>query len=233
MSKKICLALVVIVVLAVALVSVVYFSHSPSNVNSVLTVGVKAGDVFTYQLVGFVDSYVAGDSIVDFVIPDNVVDINNTKYYRVEITKVEVPIISYILTWEFKNGTTGGGGITSMINIENGLYIGYYWDIYASGLTVGSLSRPGSSEDQTIISETKMRSYPNGDREINFLRAEYEAYDVDDQTYTSKCYVLQYVHFDKQIGIMTDYRTVSDYNLYQVIVTVEYTLVGSNILQIP
>jgi hypothetical protein len=118
-----------------------------------------------------------------------------------------------------------------MINLENGLYSGYYWNIYAANLTEGSLSRL-NSRDEPTISETQLKQYPGGGREINFLRSEYELYDPTDLTYTKMCYVYNYVHFDKQTGIMIEYRSMEIYNTPEIILTVEYKLVSSNAIQI-
>ncbi|MCL1976890.1 MAG: hypothetical protein FWG55_02100 [Candidatus Bathyarchaeota archaeon] len=222
MSKKISFAILMIIVLVVSSVGAFYFLRSPQEtIASTVTAGVKAGDVFTYQLTGFVESY------TDFSIPENFVDINQTKYYRVEITKVDVPIVSYTVSWQFNNGTNFS--YDGMINLENGLCSGHYWDIYAADLLEGSLSRPNSSEEP-IISETQLKPYPNGDREINFLRSEYELYNPADLTYTEMCYVYNYVYFDKQTGMMVEYKSMEIYNSPEIMLTVEYKLVSSNII---
>jgi uncharacterized protein (UPF0333 family) len=223
MSKKIYLTLFVIIVLIVASVTAFYLLRSPQRIASTVTAGVKAGDVFTYQLVGYSDSH------VDIDTPENFADVNKTRYYRVEITKVEVPIVSYTVTWEFNNGTEHS--YNGMINLENGLCSGYYWDIYAANLPVGSLSRP-ESRDEPTISETQLKPYHGSDRETNFLTASYELYDSTDQTYTKMCYVYEYVHFDKQTGMMVEYKKMEIYNSPEIILTVEYKLVNSNVLQV-
>jgi hypothetical protein len=230
MSKKIYTILIIIIVLVAATVAAFYLLRSSQSEGSTILVGVRVGDVFTYQIVGFADSH------VEFSIPENFVDTNNTKYYRVEITKVEAPIVSYTVAWEFNNGTKHS--YDGMINLENGLYSGYYWDIYAADLTAGSLCRP-ESKDEPRINSTQTKSLSVGnDREINFLYSNYEAYDPTDETYTKMCYVYHYVHFDKQLGMMVAYRTMEIYNSPEIILTVEFKLVeyklaGSDTVKIP
>jgi hypothetical protein len=227
MSKKTYLTLLVIVVLIVASVTAFYLlSPSPPRAESTITVGVKAGDVFTYKMVGYADSH------TDFDIPENFVDVNKTDYYRVEITKVDAPIVSYTITLQFNNGTK----LTSdyMVNLENGLYSGdsrFFWDFYSSNLSKGDLSRPGYPEEPTIA-ETQLRPYPDGDREINFLRSEYEWYDSTDQTFTNWYLEYNYVYFDKQTGMIVEFTNMKIHNYPEIILTVEYELVSSNVIKI-
>jgi hypothetical protein len=74
MSKNLFLVITVIIVLIVASVAVFYMLRSPQSINSTVTTGVKVGDVFIYQLVGFAESQMAID------IPENFATVNNTKY---------------------------------------------------------------------------------------------------------------------------------------------------------
>ena len=228
MSRKIYLTLILIIVLLVAAVATFYLLRSKESF--VLTVGVNVGDVFTYQMVGFAELYEDWDLALDSSILDTFADLNNAKYCRVEITNVDVPNVSYTITWEFKNGTTQNAN--GMVNIQDGTYRGYYWNIYASGLTQGSISRPSDSEEPIII-ETIMESYTSGDREINFIQRLGQSYDTNDASFSTQCYVYHYIYFDKQIGILTFFRSMEIYTSPPVIVTVEYKLIDSNIAQIP
>jgi hypothetical protein len=223
MSKKTYLTVSIIVVLIIVSVTAFYLLSSSEAVKFPVTVGVKVGDVFTYQLVGSADSPIATS------VPDTFVDIYNVEYCRVEITKIEVPIVSYTVTWQFNNGTNFSND--GMVNLENGLCFGHYWNIYASNLTVDSLSRPGSSEEPRI-SNTQLTKYPDGDREINFLRTNYELYDPTDLTYTKTCIVYNYIYFDKLTGMMVEYKRMELYHYPEIILTVEYKLVSSNVIKV-
>ncbi len=225
MSKKMYLTLFAIVILIVVSITAFYLLSSPQRIPTTVTAGVKAGDVFTYQMVGFADSY------TEFDVPANFVDVNKTDYYRIEITKVDTPIISYTETWQFKNGTKFS--YDNIVNIENGLYANRnnFWPIYASDLTEGSLSRPGNSDEPTV-SATQLKPYPDGDRKINFIRYEYDLYDPTDMTYTKTCYVNEYVHFDSQTGMVVEYNIIQIYNSPQIMLTVEHKLISSNAIKI-
>jgi hypothetical protein len=229
MSKKIGIALIVVIVLIFASVTAFYMLRTPTNTGSPVTTGLNIGDVFIYQMVGFADSPIGLST------PESFVDINNTKHYRVEITDIDIPIVSYTVSWEFNNGTTYSDD--GMINLETGSYLGYYWNIYASDLSVGSLCRIGN-EDEPTINSTQVKTYPDGDREVNFLSISYTAYDIDDSTYTNFCYVFDYVYFDKQTGIMVAYETMRLFNYPEISLTVEYKLVeykiaGSSTVKVP
>ncbi|MCL1966164.1 MAG: hypothetical protein FWF66_07150 [Candidatus Bathyarchaeota archaeon] len=230
MSKKVYLTLIVIVLIVASVAAAYYVLNTSSRPRvTTITAGVSVGDVFIYRLEGFADSH------VDFSIPGNFVDINNTKYYRVEITKVDVPIVSFTVSWEFNNGTLHS--YDGMINLENGLYSGFYWDIYAANLKAGDLSRPETT-DEPKVNSTQTKTISGSNREINFLTASYEAYDPTDVTYTKMCYVYNYVYFDKQIGMMVAARTLEIYNSPEIFLTVEfnlveYTLAGSDTVKIP
>jgi hypothetical protein len=224
MSKKIYIPIIIIILL-VASVAAYYLYTSPRRtIDTTVTAGVNVGDVFTYQLTGFADSH------VDFSIPENFADINNTKYYRVEITKVETPIVSFTVSWEFNNGTLHS--YNGMINLENGLYSSFYWDIYAANLKAGELSRPEAT-DEPIVNSTQTKSIAGSNREINFLSVSHEEYDTTDETYTKMCYAYNYVYFDKQLGMMIAARTLKIYNSPEIFLTtefnlIEYTLADSN-----
>jgi len=235
MSNKTYFALIVIIILIVASIAA-YYRFSPSEgPNSTETVtGLNVGDIFIYEMTGYAEPYIGSDKPADFYVPKNFVDVNSTKYYRIEITKVEPPIISFVATWEFKNGTSIS--YDYMVNINDGSFNGgedrfgsseCYRAIYAAGLTAGSLSRP-ASPDEEIINETRIESFNNVNREINYLRTEFEAYDYDDKTYSTLCHVYLYIQFDKQMGIMTNYRSIQVYSADAIILTIDYKIVDSN-----
>jgi len=236
MSKKASFALIIIIILIVA--SITTYSllrHYEEPVDTTIMSGVKVGDVFIYEMVGYAEAYISRDENAELIIPDGFVDVNSTKCYRIEITKVDHPVVSFVATWEFKNGTLLS--YDYMVNLENGLFYSgddrfgsseCYQAIYATGLTAGSSSRPSSDNDPSIT-ETRIKSYNNVDREINYLSDEYEAYDVNDETYKTLCHVYLYIQFDKQIGIMTDYRCRQIYSSDSIILTIEYAIADSNI----
>ncbi|MCL1978109.1 MAG: hypothetical protein FWG55_08445 [Candidatus Bathyarchaeota archaeon] len=228
MSHKIYLAIIVLVVLVGASVAAFYMlqpSQEDTPSTSTVKAGVKVGDTFTYKMVGIADLHTS-----DVEIPENFMDVNRTDFYRVEITSVDLPIISYTVTWQFENGTKYSDN--GMINIENGANTGEFWGIYAANLTEGSLVRPGDSKGATI-NATETRQYLNGERQTNILRMQGELYDVTDETLSKSCFAYTYVDFDSQTGILVALKDMKIYNYPEIILTVEWTLVDSNVLQVP
>ena len=221
MSKKkyfIIIALVAVLAAAVA----VYALQSPRE----LTVGVKAGDTFTYKMTGTVE--VPSD---DIPIPGNILDVNNVEYYRVKITNVDFPLVSYIETTRFKNGTEHS--YDGKLNVKNGINTGEgnFWGIFITGLTKGSLSRPDVTNG-AVVNDTETRTYLDGDRKTNFLRAEAVFYDVDDETLSRTYNAFTYTYFDQQIGILVELTDMRIYNDPQIMITVKWELIDSNVIQV-
>ncbi|MDR2204402.1 MAG: hypothetical protein LBE76_08980 [Nitrososphaerota archaeon] len=221
MSKKIGLAIIVfVVVLTVVIVSAYVLQSSTSR-----TIGVNVGDVFTYSMTGRADTY---DENV--TVPANFLDINKVDYYRVEIISVEYPVVSYVETTKFKNGTSFS--YDGMVNVEDGGNSGGFWGIYLANLKKGSLTRPDVS-DGVSVADTVMVSYLDGDRETNFVSAEGQFYDPTDELYTRQYYDYMWFYFDKETGILVGLKNMQIYSAPDIMLVVEYRLVESNVLQIP
>jgi len=220
-KKKYFIIIALVAVLAVVAVAVYAVQQSQE-----LTVGVKAGDIFTYKMTGTVE--IPSD---DVPIPENILDVNNVEYYRVEITNVDFPFVSYIESTRFKNGTEHSYDGT--INVKNGVNTGEgnFWGIFVAGLSKGSLSRPDVING-AVVNDTETRTYLDGDRKINFLRAEAEFYDADDETLSRKYNIFTYTYFDKQIGILVELKDMRIYNDPQIMITVVWELIDSNVLQV-
>jgi hypothetical protein len=223
MSNKKYLTIIVLIVLIVSVIVAIY-AVQPFTPN--YDVGVKAGDVFTYQMIG-----VAEVPELDITIPENYMDVNKTDYYRIEITKVEYPFVSYTETTQFKNGTSFSFEAT--LNVENGANTveGAFWGIFIANLGVGKLSRPAVPEGITVNS-TETRTYKDGDRQTSFLRAEAEFYDAEDETLSRRRNTYTYIYVDKEIGILVELSEMQIYNDPQIMLTITWKLVDSNVLQV-
>jgi hypothetical protein len=226
MSNKVYLAIIVLVVLVVSSVAAFYALQTPQEEETTnpTTAGVKAGDTFTYSMTGTAE---LGEE--DITIPENFLEINMTDYYKVTITEVDGPIVSFNTTLKFTNGTQFDR--TGQVNIETGANSEEFWAIYAANLTTGDPSRPEVA-DSTTINATETRTYLDGDRETNFLRAEGEFYDTTDLTYSTYYYDYTYVHFDSQTGMLVELKNIKIYSDPQIIYTVQWNLIDSNVLQV-
>jgi len=223
MSKEKQFIIIAFIVIAVVLIVTLYAVRpfAPKY-----EIGVKAGDTFTYQMTG-----VAESSDFDMVIPENYMDVNRTSHYRIEITKVSYPLVSYIETTLFKNGTIIRSEAT--LNVESGATTGEggFWGIFVTNLGVGKLSRPAVTTGITV-NATEIRQYQNGDRQTNFMTASAEFVDVEDETYSRTCTRFTYIHVDKEIGIMVELSERQIYNDPQIMLTTTWTLIESNVLQV-
>jgi hypothetical protein len=221
-NKPYLIAIAIIALLAV-IVAAVYISQMPAPKRDV---GVKAGDEFTYKMTGTADV-----PTEDTVVPENFFDINKVEYYRVKITNVEYPMVSYTETTKFINGTSFD--IDDKINVESGATMsGGFWGVFIANLTIGSLARPEITDGVTIES-TEIRNYRDGERQTNFLRAEAVFYDVDDPTLSRTYEAYTYVYFDSQLGVLVELTDIKMYSDPQVILTVKMELISSNVLQVP
>ena len=217
--NKTYLSIIVLVVLLAVVVAAVYVSQPKREI------GVKAGDIFTYKMTG--DIVVPSD---DVAVPENFLDIDNIEYYRVEITKVEYPMVSYTESTQFKNGTNFSFDDT--INVESGATMsGGFWGVFITNLTVGNLARPDVTDGITINS-TETRTYLDGKRQTNFMRAEAVFYDVEDPALSRTYNVYTYIYVDRQLGILVELTDMKMYSDPQIMLTVKMELISSNVLQV-
>lgn len=238
MSKKIYLTIIALVALLTVLIAAIYIVQSSKSYD----VGVKAGDVFTYQMTGTAETSpddVEGASENFLDISESFLDINNIDFYRVEITTVDFPFVSYTETTQFKNGTNYS--LDGAINVKTGdiTMDGGFWGVFIANLSEGSLSRPDAPKSQSGASEgitidsIEQRVYLDGNRATNFMSITGDLYDMDDPYYTRTGVRYTYVSFDKQLGILVELKDMQIYNNPQISLTVELKLVESNVLQVP
>jgi hypothetical protein len=200
-SKKIYLALALIVIIAVAAIGVFAFQTFSKPVT--FLPGVKVNDVFTYSMKGYADLMDENASI-----PENFYGVNMTDYYRVTITAVAAPIVNFTTVWRFTNGTQISN--VGSVNIENGDNA-EFWAIYPANLTLGSPVRP-SEPSGAIVNETDTKTYASGVRDRNIMSVEGEFTDLDDPTYSTMYYDSTVVYFDKTTGMLVDLTNVKIYN---------------------
>jgi hypothetical protein len=157
--------------------------------------GVSPGDEFIYDIKVFFNS--ANQSVV---IPNEMLRINRTDYFKVRITEVEEEEVTMQTTWRFTNGTEIEG--QGNINLETGTRSGDFWTIIGSNLNAGDKIRP-MGFDRTPINYTITRNYgPGGNRETNVIDITYSLYNENDPSITGTEYSKTY--FDKQTGMLVE-----------------------------
>ncbi|MGD6934574.1 MAG: hypothetical protein ACQCN5_10245 [Candidatus Bathyarchaeia archaeon] len=225
MPKKAYIAIIVLAILVVASVAAIYILQQPQgNQTPSLAIGVKAGDTFTYNMTGTTEAYNENTTI-----PENFLAVNMTEYYKVTITDVESPIVSYNIIWQFKNGTQYN--YNGKLNVANGANTQDFNYIYPANLALSSPVRPELTDGPTV-NETQTSTYLNGDRQTNIIRQQAVYYDSTDLTYTKMYYDYKYIYVDSQTGMLVQFRDRQVYTDPQIILTVDWNLIDSNVLQV-
>jgi hypothetical protein len=216
--SRLILLVVVVLVIIVILAAALILANSGSE-PSPLMAGVKAGDTFTYELEGLWES-----DDPNATISDAILDLNMTDWYQVTITNVSDPEILLHTVWRFKNGTELEAD--GRMDIETGFSSGGFWAIYAANLDAGELTHP-QGPDQVIVNSTVTSEYPSGSRETNRLLLTAQYYNVNDP---SRIYSdFRTIQFDKQTGILVDFRNQNIYNSPEKTETILWKLTDSNV----
>jgi hypothetical protein len=212
----IAITLVVIVVLAL----VIFLVSQPSQV---AVPGLKAGDVFIYDVMGFWSS-----DDPNATLPEAFLQLNMTEWYQITVTEVSGAEVSISTTWRFTNETELTG--TGTVNVETGIHYPTegFWAIYASNLKENDQLRP-LGPDRSTINETVTRDYGDGTRETNRLSLVLEYYDADDPTGSTTWTEYSNIHFDRQTGMLVELRDISVYTNPQQTLTILWKLKESNV----
>jgi hypothetical protein len=181
--------------------------------------GVKVGDVFTYELEGLWEP-----SDPNATLSDTILQLNMTEWYRVTITNVSDPEILIHTLWRFKNGTEIEG--EGKVDIETGISSGGFYAIYAANLKAGEYTHP-MGFDQVTINSTVTREYPGGTRETNRLILTAQFYNRSDPSQVYNDY--RTMQFDKQTGMMVEFRNQNVYNNPKMTETIIWKLKDSNV----
>jgi hypothetical protein len=216
-SKKGLIAITLIVILAVALGASLYVYLS------MVHVGVKVGDTFTYSIRGEVQ-LTAANATMD----PGFEQYNQTDYYRVTITAISGTTITLSSDWKFLNGTT----VNYQQNIdlatgtktdENG-----FWAIYASNLNRGELLRPKGADGQ-VVNNTDTANYASGTRNRCYWHIENEFYDYTDTTYSTLMYDYRNIFFDRETGMLLSLANWQIYNNPEKTQVIYWTLTDSSV----
>jgi hypothetical protein len=209
-------ALVIVIVLAL-----VIFLGAQATQGAVP--GVKVGDEFVYDIKGFWDSTDPNATLSDFY-----AQLNMTDWYKITVTDVDGSKVSINTTWRFTNGTELTG--TNSVDVDTGTVYptNAFWAIYAANLKENDRARP-SGVSQATINETATRDYASGARETNFVSLTQQSYDADDPTGTRTWTEIMNTKFDKQTGMLVEFRDISLFTNPSVTTNIAWTLKESNV----
>ncbi len=221
MRKKLYISIFILIVLVAATLAAVFaFQPAPTTETNTPKSGLKVGDHFTYNMTGVSE---LGDP--NATTPTNFYDVNMTDYYKVTITAVENPVVSFNVEWLFKNGTKLDR--SGQVNIETGISQ-EFWAIYEANLTIGKPTR-SAIPTGAVVNMTESSGYKDGNRTTNVLQMQGQFYDSADPTYTKTYTDYSYVHFDRLTGMLVELKDIKIYSDPAIILTVEWKLVDSNV----
>jgi hypothetical protein len=219
-SKKVYIAIFFIVILIVATAAIIYATQPPVKA---ATVGVHAGDSFTYSIVGT-------STLTDLnaVETPGFSQYNQTDYYKITITGVNGTSVSFDTLWRFINGTEINGKET--INLSNGneTVSNGFWAIYSANLNVKDLLRP-TVNDGLTVNLTDTKAYADSTRERNFWFIENQFFDVNDPTRNTLRDDYTGVYFDKQTGMLETLNNITYFNSPLMTEAITWKLVNSTV----
>ena len=224
-SKKVYIAIFLLIVLIAASGAIVY-SYYSGQTTSVIEVapGVKVGDTFTYSIHG-----VSTLESLDAVEPPEFAQNNQTDYYKVTITGVNGSNVSMDSVWQFINGSARNYQQT--INLATGLQTNSntgFWAIYAPNLNQNDKVRPAGT-DGLIVNATDTKTYANSTRQRNNWSIQNDFFDVRDPTYATQQRRTTIIYFDKATGMLDTLTDVQQYNNPQMNLVVTWKLVNSSV----
>ncbi len=212
--------LFVLIILAVIVFTNLNFGTQPVQGG---VPGVAKGDVFTYSVMGIVDSR-SSDAAAE--VPAQFLDLNNTEWYRVTVTDVSGPEVSIDTIQHFKSGTEVTG--TGSVNVETGINnpVNGFWTIFASNLKANDRLRP-NGPDRATVNTTITKDYgAGGIRQTNVWSpiTPYVDSENPDKTYTE----YGNTYFDQQTGMLVELRYISVYTDPQVTLQLVWKLTETN-----
>jgi hypothetical protein len=203
-SRKVYIAVALLVVLVVAIAAAVYAVEN--LMNQPVGVGVKIGDTFSYTLTGSAEL-----TSVDAVIPTGFSDFNNTDYFQVTVTGINGSTVTLVTNWQFKNGTNVAKNQMVDLSTGNESDSTGFWAIFASNLNPNDLLRP-KSQSNAIVNTTSTVTFSSGDRQANSFQYQNQLYDSNDPTHNTMRLDIINVNFDRKTGMLDNLVEIQGYN---------------------
>jgi hypothetical protein len=182
--------LLVILVFTILIVTVIILTYSGTK-NLTRVPGVSVGDTFTFDVSSFWSS-----SAANAVVPQGLLEINQTESFQVTIFNVTGPMVTTSDAWFFKNGTVHNS--SSLVNVESGYNSGF-WAVVAANLGKDDLLHPAGQNGITV-NDTIPWDYPSGARETNHFKINYQGNDETYGYYTAE----SDYYFDKATGMLVE-----------------------------
>ena len=166
-----------------------------------IAAGLSPGYQFTYSVTG---SYFTVDASVE--IPEEVINAQQSVYFKVMIDNVTGPDIGYSWLWHFANGTDKNG--TGTLNLETTTNTGPFWAIVPANLKAGERIHPNFGPDLTV-STRPLCGLIQTALETNYLELQIAYQNEAAQAFKN---VTSESYFDKQTGMLIQ---LSEKTVYQ------------------
>ncbi len=189
MHNKNCLSAMILFILCFAVIGQVFAQTTPE-----VTVGVKEGDWFKYQVAFFWNSTNPSDTV-----PLSYVEANTTEYLLATITTVTGTTVTISEVQHYQNGTeTTKEELTNVATATVASVL-----LYASNLNAGGYLFPLNSATP-IINSTVTRTYAGAAREDNYVVNKATSVDINSDGEADYVYRYTSLYFDRQTGILVD-----------------------------
>lgn len=226
-SKKVYLAIALIVILAVSIAAVVYVTqqHSPPKPAVTVSSGLQVGDTFTYNITGVSYLY-SSDADPNSEYP-GFDGLNNTAY-TVTITGVNGTIVSYNTNMILTNGTTSPS--SGFVNISSGNPGGDagFWAIYPSGLNIGDLVNPGNPNGPDV-SNFGNQTYSDSSRGVDYFSVSQNFTNINDPTGNTQQQRIDNVVFDQSTGMLTSLEDIQEFNNPEMTLDITWQLIATSV----
>ena len=209
--------------IVVMLLALLCFVMGEATLAQTAQPGVRVGNSFTYEVKGFWSS-----SDADAVISDSILDLNETEYVQLNITKVIDADVSMHIVWRFTNGTVSE--TDSEIDVSTGIYTYWFWAVFPSNLNVGDKIHP-YGPDMIKVNASSTRDYGDNKRETNRYLVTGEFVSTDNTNRTYNDYMT--VHFDKQTGMLVELYDYKTYTNPEYSETITWKIIESNAWDVP
>jgi hypothetical protein len=220
---KLYLALILVVIISIASLAAAYAVLSAPKP---VVVGVQVGDTFTYKLTGTYELTGANATPAP-----GFSMYNDTDYYKITITAINVTQVSMDTSWKFLNGTEIKTPQT--LDIASGDKSDEYgfWALYPANLEKTDLLRPRGFDGYTV-NNTDTTSYTSGDRPRCFWFINHQFFDVQDQTQSTLMYDYRNIFFDKQTGMLLSLENYKFYNNPEMQEVISWKLISTSVWQV-
>ncbi|HKZ88035.1 MAG TPA: hypothetical protein VJ066_02610, partial [Candidatus Bathyarchaeia archaeon] len=180
-------------VLAFALLALLWFATVGQTLGQTRTAGVHEDDKFTYTITAFWSSVNASATV-----PDDLVGINGTLYYRVAVSTILASNVTTQDTWHYSNGTESTAIVVQDVDSGSSYVMKGLVNVVGSNLGPGDLLYP-TGNDPRRINQTISVDYGSSKRDASAVVYDFPTLDSLNNVVG---YEKSAFYFDKATGML-------------------------------